>query len=648
MAGRTRTPENMRDWIARLRAAGELHEITAEVDPHLEITEITDRVTKERGPALLFSNVRGTSMPVITNQFGSDRRLAMAFGVDDIDEVGARITDLFELAKPPKGLGAKLAVLRKVGKLAGSVPPKRVRRGACQEVVHLGDDVNLDELPILTCWPEDGGPYVTLPLVFTKDAAGVRNVGMYRVQKYDQRTCGMHWQIHKDAADDWRHMPADGRLEVAVVIGSEPIITYAASSPLPKDIDEMLFAGFARQKRVPMVQCRTVDLQVPAEAEIVLEGYITQGELRTEGPFGDHTGYYSLADEYPVLHVTAVTHRRDPVYAATIVGVPDHEDKWMGKATERIFLPLLQMVQHEVVDYDLPSEGVFHGCCIISIQKKFPAHAKKIMSAVWGTALLSLTKTVIVVDDDVDVHDYAAVAVAVARNWEPSRDCLFTQGPIDVLDHATTLMGVGGKLGIDATRGWASEGRQDRIEASFDRAPLEDALRARSDVAAYRVVPEAFLAIVAIDKQRAHQAEAVVEALRYATSGIKLLVIVDAHVDVAEFGEVAFRTFGNTDFVRDAILPPSADQPLAIDATTKRADEGFVRNWPSDIVMTEAIKQRVDDRWSEFGVPTPGARTKPIIGLAEDERRIAPEHTARGSVAGNAEMARDGRAGARD
>lgn len=645
-------PLDLPEFISQLRAAGELVDITVPVDSHLEITEITDRVSKEQGPALLFSSVRGSDFPVLVNQFGSARRLAMAFGVDDIEQVGARITDLLKLTKPPKGLGAKLGTLRKLGGVARSVPPKIVKQSsaACQQVVHTGDAIDLDTLPILHCWPEDGGRYVTLPLVFTKDRDGNRNCGMYRIQQYDKRTGGMHWQIHKDGADDWRHMPPNGRLEVAVAIGADPIVTYAASCPLPKDIDEMVFAGFARQRRVEMVQCRTVDLQVPANAEFVLEGYVEQGELRSEGPFGDHTGYYSLADDYPVFHITAITRKRSPVYCATIVGVPNHEDKWMGKATERIFLPLLQMVQHEVVDYALPSEGVFHGCCIISIRKRFPGHAKKAMHAVWGTALLSLTKSVIVVDEDVDVHDYAAVGARVAECWDPARDTLFSEGPIDVLDHAPNVMGMGGKLGMDATRGWASEGRDDDSDAAARRGAAVDPVAFAELVRAsggmnHRVVAASGLAIVAVDKQRAGQVHELLEALAAgdAARGLKLIIVVDASVDVDDLAHVAFRTFGNTDPYRDAVRPSEPGRPLGIDATTKDAGDGYLRDWPADIVMTEAIKQRVDERWAEYGIPTPGARTIPVQGLADGERRIASSDRASGANGtGNADMVREG------
>lgn len=644
--GTPRTPRDLRDFIERLTAAGELHEVTAEVDSNLEITEIVDRSTKEHGPALLFTNVRGSTFPVLVNQFASDTRLNIAFGVSDMNDVGDRIRALLELTKPPKGLRAKLNVLRTGTRLATSVPPKYVKRAPCQDVVLTGDDVNLDDIPILGCWPEDGGRYITLPLVFTKDQHGNRNVGMYRVQQYDRNTCGMHWQIHKDGADAWRHMPPDGRLEVAVVIGSDPIVTYAASCPLPKDIDEMVFAGFARGRRVEMVQCRTIDLQVPANAEFVLEGYILQGELRTEGPFGDHTGYYSLADEYPVFHVTAITHRHNAVYPATVVGVPIQEDLWLGKATERIFLPLLQMVQHEVVDYDLPGEGVFHGCCIISIAKRFPGHAQKIMHAVWGTALLSLTKSIIVVDDTVDVHDYDAVARAIAEHYDPATGTDFTRGPIDVLDHAPTLMGFGGKIGIDATTPWESEGRSSPELAEVDISAITGWAQ-RNEVYASTVVGSGAndrLVIFAIEKQRGWQGRDLLRSFAQDSSsrGVRIAITVDASVDVEAMSDVAFRAFGNTDPIRDSACIGSM---LVIDATTKISDEGYTRDWPADIVMTEAIKQRVDDRWGEYGIATPGARTKPLIGLADGERRIPDGARARGrDGSGNAEMVQSGRA----
>jgi 4-hydroxy-3-polyprenylbenzoate decarboxylase len=449
---------DLRDWIDALRAAGELHEVTAEVDPHLEITEITDRVVKAGGPALLFRNVKGSSLPLLINQFGSERRACLAFGVERLDELGERVAEVLEMT-PPEGLVDKLRALGRLKSLADA-RPRIVSSGPCQEVVL--DPPSLDPLPIMTCWPGDGGPYITLPAVITRDPrTGQRNVGMYRVQKFDARTTAMHWQIHKDAAADWRGMGE--RMDVAIALGLDPVTAYTASAPLPKHIDELMLAGFLRGRPVELVRARTVDLEVPARAEIVIEGYIARGELRDEGPFGDHTGYYTPREPFPVVHVTAVTMRRDAIYPSIVVGVPPAEDAWLGKATERLFLPALRMTLPEIVDYDLPVAGAFHNLCIVAIRKAFPGHAQKVMHAIWGTGMLSLTKGVVVVDAHVDVHDYGEVMWQVGANVDPARDVLLSEGPLDHLDHAPTRQFVGGKIGIDATakdetdgytRGW--------------------------------------------------------------------------------------------------------------------------------------------------------------------------------------------------
>jgi 4-hydroxy-3-polyprenylbenzoate decarboxylase len=444
---------DLRDWLDDLRRHGELHEITAEVDPHLEIAEITDRVTKAGGPALLFSNVKGSQLPLVINQFGSERRACLAFGVERLDELGERVADVLEMA-PPEGLMDKLRALGKLKSLADS-RPKLVSSGPCQEVVM--DPPSLDALPIMTCWPGDGGPFITLPAVITKDPrSGMRNVGMYRVQKFDTTTTAMHWQIHKDAAADWRGMGE--RMDVAIALGLDPITAYTASAPLPKHIDEFMLAGFLRGKPVELVRAKTVDLEVPARAEIVIEGYIQKGELRDEGPFGDHTGYYTPAEPFPVVHVTAITMRRDAIYPSIIVGVPPQEDMWLGKATERLFLPALRVTLPELVDYDLPFAGAFHNLAIVSIRRAFPGHARKVMHAIWGTGLLSLTKGVVVVDEWVDVHDYGQVMWQVGANVDPARDVLMSEGPLDHLDHAPTRQFVGGKIGIDATAKGPAEG----------------------------------------------------------------------------------------------------------------------------------------------------------------------------------------------
>lgn len=482
-----RIMKDLRDFLRLLEVEHDLAVITAEVDPALEITEITDRVSKRGGPALLFRRPRGFTMPVLTNQFGSERRMAQALRCSTLDELGDRVAELTAL-KMPQTFADKLRALGRLRALSG-LGPRSVKEGPCQEVVYLGDDVDLTRLPVLTCWPEDGGPFITLPVVFTRHPlTGRRNAGMYRLQVYDARTTGMHWHIHKDAAEHFRRSP--GRLEVAVAIGTDPAITYAATAPLPGAIDEMLFAGFLRGEGVDMVRCRTVDLEVPAHAEIVLEGYVEPGETRIEGPFGDHTGFYSPADPYPVFHLTALTHRRDPIYAATVVGVPPMEDNFLAKATERLFLPLLRLTLPEVVDMDLPAAGVFHNCAILSVRKSYPQHARKVMHAVWGMGQMQFTKCVIVVDEDVDVHDYQSVAFHVFSNVDPKRDLLLTEGPLDALDHSSPHAHWGAKLGVDATRTWPEEGHergwpkelvmeadvQARIDALWPELGLEDRL----------------------------------------------------------------------------------------------------------------------------------------------------------------------------
>jgi len=449
---------DLRDWIALLEREGELVRVQAEVDPHLEITEIVDRTVKAGGPALLFERAKGSEHPLLINQFGTERRMCLAFGVERLDDVGRKLGDVLEM-QPPQGLVEKVKGLAKLKSIADS-RPKSVRSGPCQEVVLSGHDVNLDLLPIQTCWPGDAGPFITLPAVITRDPkTGTRNVGMYRMQKIDRSSTYMHWQIHKDGRMDY--LATDGRLEVAVALGLDPITTYAASAPLPKHIDELMLAGFLRGDAVELVKGKTVELEVPASAEIVLEGYVETGDEGIEGPFGDHTGYYSPPEPFPVFHLTAMTMRRDAIYPSIVVGKPPAEDAWLGKATERIFLPAVRMSVPEIVDYDLPVAGAFHNCAIVSIRKTFPGQAQKIMHAVWGLGLLSLTKCVVVVDDWVDVHDYGDVFFRVTANVDPKRDVLLSEGPLDHLDHAPGTQFVGGKLGIDATHKLPEEGARE-------------------------------------------------------------------------------------------------------------------------------------------------------------------------------------------
>ena len=502
--------DDLRDWIKALDRAGELKRIRTEADPILEITEITDRVSKSRnkdqqgtvgGKALLFENLKGyPGAQLLINQFGSARRMRLALEVDALDEVAERIRGFMDV-KSPQGFLDKVKMLPMLAEM-GKFFPKTVATGPCKEVIKR-DNFSLLDFPILKCWPQDGGRFITLPCVITRDPkTGKRNVGMYRLQVYDERTAGMHWQRQKVAAEHYRdHLraavaegrvgvgalarpavrsaaatavdimarssggaklaPGDrpsGRMEVAVAIGTEPALTFSAVVPAPPDVEEFIVAGFLRQKPVELVKCETVDLEVPADAEIILEGYVSLDELRTEGPFGDHTGFYSLEDEYPVFHVTCITHRKDPIYAATIVGKPPQEDAWMGKAIERIFLPLMKLTIPELVDINLPIEGVFHNLMLVSIRKSYPGQARKVMNAIWSLGQAMFTKCIVVVDEDVDVQDIAGVTLKVLNNIDPERDIQFTLGPVDSLDHASRLPDYGSKMGIDATRKWSSEG----------------------------------------------------------------------------------------------------------------------------------------------------------------------------------------------
>ncbi len=523
--------DDLRDWIKTLEKHGELKRIREEVSPELEITEITDRVSKigsqsggqgtakdsksaaggnqyaPGGPALLFENVKGhPGHKVFINQFGSERRMAMALGVEDLNEIAERIKGLMHM-KAPEGLLDKLKMLPQLGALTSAFPKTVSAKDApCKEVVLKGN-FDLNAFPILKCWPYDGGRFITLPCVHTRDPrTGKRNVGMYRMQVYDGQSTGMHWQRQKVAAEHYREAlrnavssdplnefgakgaavaamaesaggavaipegPIGGlpqvvtgnlkgsRLEVAVAIGTDPAMTFAAIVPAPPEVEEFMIAGFLRGKPVEIVQCETVDLEVPAHSEIVLEGYVELGELRSEGPFGDHTGFYTLTDDYPVFHLTAITHRRDPIYATTIVGKPPMEDAWMGKAVERIFLPAMKMTIPEIVDIHLPVEAVFHNLMLVSIRKSYPGQARKVMNAIWSLGQAMFTKIIVVVDEDCDVQNVAEVVLRVANNIDPERDIQFTLGPVDSLDHAARLPNYGSKMGIDATRKWKAEG----------------------------------------------------------------------------------------------------------------------------------------------------------------------------------------------
>jgi 4-hydroxy-3-polyprenylbenzoate decarboxylase len=473
---------DLREFLALLDKRGQLQRITASVSPVLEITEITDRVSKAGGPALLFENVVGYDMPVAINLFGSYDRMSWALGVNNLDELGDRLKRWLDFVqdRPPEGLLEKAKLLPEFAELA-RIGPHTVSHAPCQEVV-ITDDIDVERLPILQCWPLDGGRYLTLTLCHSKDPeTGKRNIGMYRVQVRDARTVGMHWQIHKGGAAHFRDAGARGtsRMEVAVAIGADPASIYAATAPLPPGVDELLFAGFLRHKSVDVVQCKTVDVKVPANAEIVLEGYVDTDELLPEGPFGDHTGHYTPVEPYPVMHLTAITHRRNPIYATTIVGKPPMEDAYLGKATERFFLHLLRVVLPEIVDINMPIEGGFHNVVIVSIRKRYPGQARKVMCGIWGMMLMMLSKFIIVVDENVDVQNLHDVLFRVGNNVDPKRDTLIVDGPVDALDHSSPFEKYGWKMGLDATAKLPEEGHPRPWPPDIEMTPEIKALVTR-------------------------------------------------------------------------------------------------------------------------------------------------------------------------
>ena len=470
---------DLREFAAHLERAGRLRRVTAPVSRDLEITEITDRVSKsavDRNVALLFERVEGFDMPVLVNAFGTADRMAAALGVAQLDELGERVAKLLDLKLP----GTFAERLAKLGTLFDLVKagPRRLTQAPCQEVVETAAP-SLAALPVLRCWPADGGRYITLPAVFTRDPrTGQRNVGMYRLQVFDERTLGMHWQTHKGGAEHHRvaeEAVTTERMPVAIALGGDPAMVYAAAAPLPPGVDEVVFAGWLRGEGVELVRCVTNDLEVPAHAEIVLEGYVDPRERRLEGPFGDHTGYYSLARDYPVFHLTAVTRRARPIYPTTIVGRPPQEDYWLGKATERLFLPIIRMVLPEVIDMNMPAEGIFHNLVIVSIRKRYPGHARKVMAALWGMGLMMLAKTIVVVGEHVNVHDLSEVAWRATGNIDPKRDLVVFEGPMDDLDHAALRHRFGGKLGVDATEKTAMD---DVVQPWPDEISMSDEVRA--------------------------------------------------------------------------------------------------------------------------------------------------------------------------
>ena len=610
-----RAYQNLGEFISELERAGELLRIKAPVSCDLEITHITDLASKARGggKALLFENVRESRFPVLTNAFGSERRICMALGTDSLDGLARRI-ERFVRIEPPKSL-RQLAKLLPMGIDLIRFFPRKTQKAPCQEVIYRGDEIDLSMLPVLKCWPGDGGPFVTLPVVITRSLeTGRRNAGMYRLQVFDRNTTGMHWHIHKDGSNYFQeYRKARKRMPVAVAIGTDPAVTYAATAPLPRGIDEMILAGFIRTRPVQMTRCVSVDLEVPAEAEFVLEGYVDPEELRLEGPFGDHTGYYSLVGEYPVFHLTALTHRRNPVYSATIVGRPPMEDCWLAKATERIFLPLLGAIHPEVRDFWMPWEGVFHNIVVMAIEKEYPGHARRIMSAVWGQGQMSFSKAVVLVDGGVSLKNPRKVFETILNNVDLESDVYITEGVLDVLDHSAPDALFGAKIGIDATGRRPDEKPRpmpaSRAAGQFVEVPageaIEKSIRDTSSLLSAFHCPAIDvrnrLLLINFAKDGTTSGRSLSEKLlrKRALKPFSILVLLDSGIDLRDYSFVLWKVFNNVDPKRDILRQGGR---IVIDATRKGAEDGHTRPWPDDIEMAPEVAGRVRDRAKELGI----------------------------------------------
>jgi len=591
--------KNLRDFIARLEAEGELHRIHSTVSPILEITELTDRMSKSPGggKALLFENVEGSEFPILTNAFGSMRRITLALGATP-DVLAGRLKEILAQA-PPRSLREKLSFIPKAMAWTKFLPRvRRIKIPPCQEVILRGDDVDLMKLPILHCWPKDGGRFVTLPVVFTRGFMdGKRNAGMYRMQVYDKKTTGMHWHIHKDGAHHYHEYKKAGkRMEVAVAIGTDPATTYAATAPMPRGVDEMILAGFIRKKPVEMVKGVTVDIEVPAEAEFILEGYVDPDETRVEGPFGDHTGYYSLEDAYPVFHVTAITHRKNPIYSATIVGRPPMEDCYLALATERLFLPLLRTLMPEIQDYLLPWEGVFHNIVVVAIEKEFPGHASRVISGLWGMGQMSFAKAIVIIDDKSLLTNGKMLLEHILNTIDFRTDITITEGILDVLDHSAPQPFYGSKVGIDATARMPGERPRNPQKPirTLGEVELHNLLRKSEPgfVALRKVFPESVnpLVLLAVTKGNGKNSQYYIERLPKEILSQSICVLYDAHVDLADDSLVLWKTFNNVDALRDI---RTTETGVIVDATKKGPADGHIRRWPDEVEMTTKIRERM-------------------------------------------------------
>ena len=606
---------SLAEFVKAIEDKGNLVRITEPVSTDLEITEITDRISKTEGggKALLFEN-NGTEFPVLINSFGSNQNMLQALNVTDYDEIGVQLEELFkELAGPKKNILEKLKMLPLLGQVASWMPKVKQGQGVCQEVIHTDPDLGI--LPILKCWPHDGGKFITFPMVITKDPlSGIRNVGMYRMQVLSKNETGMHWHRHKVGARHYQEYKKLGqKMPIAVAIGGDPVYTYSATAPLPDNIDEYMLAGFLRKKKVELVKCITQDIEVPADADIIIEGYVdTSEDFIWEGPFGDHTGFYSLADWYPKFHVTCITHKKNAIYPTTVVGVPPQEDAYIGKATERIFLaPIKITMLPELTDMDLPFVGVAHNLTIVKIKKDFPGHALKIINALWGAGQMMFNKMLIVVDDSVDIHNYAMVAKAVGENVDAENDIHFSKGPLDVLDHASNKLAFGSKMGIDATVKYEEELAIENVSIPLEKITEAQLIESIPEIHAANVkwynqgVPVLLVAANISDKKHFNKFTEIIAGLDL-LKGLKFVMVTDAEVDVNNVGVATWIFANNIDPKRDSITVEATKDSVAklvIDGTRKhRKNVGFVRDWPNIVTMDSETIKMVDERWVKYGL----------------------------------------------
>ncbi|HEU0109997.1 MAG TPA: menaquinone biosynthesis decarboxylase [Flavisolibacter sp.] len=628
--------KNQQQFIDILEKAGELVRIQEYVDPKLEIAEITDRISKTAGggKALLFENT-GYKFPVLMNAYGSEKRMCLALNVSHLDDVAKEIEGHFHmLASPKESIVDKLKLLPKLGQFASWMPKVKSGRGECQQVVWQGSEADITKLPVITCWPKDGGPFVTLPIIHTKDPGTLsRNVGMYRMQVFGPQLTGMHWHKHKVSAKHFNEYKKLGKkMPVAVALGGDPVYAYSATAPLPENVDEYMLAGFLRKKKVELVKCITQpEVEVPADADFVIEGYVDPAdELIWEGPFGDHTGYYSLPDWYPRFHITCITHKQNAVYPATIVGIPPQEDAWLGKATERIFLaPMKMTMVPEIIDMDMPVEGVFHNLVIARIQKEYAGQGQKVMNAMWGAGQMMFNKILVIADQGVQIQDYKKLAQYTFKNLNPANDIYFTQGPMDVLDHSCSKLGFGGKMCIDGTAKFDEE-IDDSLQLTVQATgtAIQEELHHFTDISGVNtslLSMDIAAIIISVKKNRKghirelHQQVCKLQEME----GVKMILYVENTVDANDLGVALWRFCNNLDPKRDQILVqrPSNLEPgktfacIGLDGTIKTKEhDNFQRDWPNIIVSDDATIRSVDEKWNRLGlgafIPSPSLKFK--------------------------------------